>query len=131
MVTTIIIIAVILIFIAGISKAIIDTLNFHYSVSIFKNLNAQFWSPELSLRNKYKNGIKKRGPKFFGSTTFLVWTTDAWHLFGALYTVSSVSALLLLGYISCGWYDLLSSAICYIVLKGISFEYFFRKFETN
>lgn len=44
------------------------------------NANPQWWWPRLSTNNKYKNGDPAQGPKFFGSTTFLVWTTDKYHL---------------------------------------------------
>lgn len=38
-----------------------------------------WWNPNISWKNKYKNNDPTQGPKFFGSTTFLVWLTDAWH----------------------------------------------------
>lgn len=44
------------------------------------NADPQWWNPVLSARNKYRNGNPAEGPKFFGSTTFLAWTTDKYHL---------------------------------------------------
>ncbi len=67
-----------------------DTLQHHYDTSIFKKLGdkyydfgAQFWDPRISWVNKYitnNDGILEYKPKFFGSTTFLVFLTDGWHL---------------------------------------------------
>ena len=81
MVATIIILAFLSLLIAGVSKAIMDKVNFHFTESIFVKLNGQFWNPEYSSLNKYKGGVKAWGPKFWGSTTFFVMFTDAWHLF--------------------------------------------------
>lgn len=66
----------------GIAKGINDTLQFHYSDSVFSKLNPLFWNPSVSWKNKYvdaDNGNLK--PRFLGANTFLVSLTDAWHLF--------------------------------------------------
>ncbi len=68
-------ITILLVMIAGVFKAIMDVLQFHYRNSIFSNWNTNWWNPAISYKNKYKKGTLK--PKFFGSTTFLVWITDA------------------------------------------------------
>ena len=70
---------------AGISNGIMDTLQFHYTQTPL-NPNNQFWNPDLSWKNKYAQDaagtlLRPLRPKFFGSTTFLVGFTDAWHLF--------------------------------------------------
>ena len=72
-----IIIILILFTFSGIFEAIMDKIQFHYNKSIFPK-NSLFWNPELSWKNKYKDDLKT--PKFFGSTTFFVIFTDAWHL---------------------------------------------------
>lgn len=58
-----------------------DALQFHYSDfnKVFQKNNPSFWNPSYSWTNKYKNGDYKQGPKYFGSTSFLVWTTDGYH----------------------------------------------------
>ncbi len=72
----------VLFFAAGICNSVMDTLAYHFSSSVFSlKSNPQFWNPELSWINKYRNGDPGQGAKFFGSTTFLVWTQDGWHLF--------------------------------------------------
>ena len=75
---------IILIIIFGISKAICDISESGFADSKLKRLNPQFWDKHKSWRNKWKGGVAANGEKFFGSSTFLVWITDAWHLFNAL-----------------------------------------------
>lgn len=68
---------------SGMLDGTIESINYHYHTGFkprFKNANDQFWNPELSWRNKYLNGDPKLGPKFYGSTTSFVFTTDAYHL---------------------------------------------------
>tara|TARA_B100000927_G_C16219517_1_gene370873 strand:- start:13 stop:444 length:432 start_codon:yes stop_codon:yes gene_type:complete len=77
------IISIILIILSGASEAVMDKVQFHYDKSIFWNddkYKQTFWDPDRSWVNKYKPGSTSK-PKFWGSTTFFVFTTDAWHLF--------------------------------------------------
>lgn len=74
------------IILAGIFKGFADSLLFHFETSIFQY--AEFCNPKTSWKNKYnrellKDGIKE--PRFFGSTTFLVWLTDCWHCLQMFY----------------------------------------------
>lgn len=39
-----------------------------------------FWDPDVSWKNKWKNGNHEEGPRFLGSTTIFVALTDGWHL---------------------------------------------------
>lgn len=73
-----------LLIISSISKAIMDTLNFHFHKSIFKKLNSKWFnSPEITWKNKYE---------WFPNSKILTWiicnplvfVTDAWHLFGLI-----------------------------------------------
>ena len=71
---------------AGMANGITDSLQFHYSTSFAADYNPDFWDPDISWRNKYKKDaqgdlVKPLVPRYFGSTTFLVAFTDAWHLF--------------------------------------------------
>jgi len=77
------IIFLLFIMISGASEAVMDKVQFHYEKSIFWNeekYKQNFWDPERSWVNKYKSGSTSE-PKFWGSTTYFVFTTDAWHLF--------------------------------------------------
>lgn len=76
-----------LLFISGAANGIMDDLQFHYRDTVFSKLkNERFWNPAISWTNKYahdKEGkiIKPLRPKYWGSTSYFVFTTDAWHLF--------------------------------------------------
>ena len=71
-----------LLFLAGALNATMDVLSFRYKTSIFSKYTKlqEFFNPQESWVNKYKNNNPELGPKFFGSKTFLVFLTDAWHL---------------------------------------------------
>jgi hypothetical protein len=77
-------VSLILVILAAIINAAMDTINARYHTSVFYNEKwpkfNQFTNPATSWQNKWKNGDRKQGEKFFGSSTFLVWTTDFWHL---------------------------------------------------
>ena len=70
----------ILMFLFVVCDAIQDVITFNYDYSVFRNLDPMYFNPKKSWRNKYKYNNQAYGPKFFGSTTFLVWLTDFWHL---------------------------------------------------
>lgn len=87
----------ILILISAVAKAAMDKLQFHYSRSIFSKFkNQQFWNPEISWKNKWKNGDKSQGESFFLSSTLFVSITDAWHLFQNIFLNSLFIGLSLL-----------------------------------
>ena len=69
------------IILAGICNAIMDIIQFKFQASIFiKFPKIKQWSdPQLSWKNKWKNGDPGQGEKFPGSSTIFVWTTDLWH----------------------------------------------------
>ena len=66
---------------AGAMDGLAECSKYHYPAfsSTFPNHNPNFWSPQ-SWRNKWKNGDPAQGERFFGSSTFLVWTTDGYHM---------------------------------------------------
>lgn len=74
-----------LLMLSGLSKSVKDTLAHHFNGSIFSNLNRNYWDINISWTNKwtFPYAIDSK-PKFWGSTTFLSWTTDAWHLFDTI-----------------------------------------------
>ena len=79
-----ILIILFLTFLFGLSKALCDISESGFYTSKLEGLNPQFWDKHKSWRNKWKGGVAANGEKFFGSSTFLVWITDAWHLFNGL-----------------------------------------------
>ena len=84
-ITTYVIISL-LVLISALSKAIMDTLSFHFSTSVFKNLG-DWWNPDKSWQNKYNWFPKSKILTWLFSEP-LVGFTDAWHFFGALQRIS-------------------------------------------
>jgi hypothetical protein len=71
------------VFVSGMIDGTIETINYHYETgfkSRFPKANDQFWNPAVSWTNKYKEGNPSLGPKFTGSTTLFVCSTDAYHM---------------------------------------------------
>ena len=68
-----------------------------FAKSRFPKDDEMFYLKTESWKNKWKNGDPKQGPKFFGSTTFLVFVTDFWHLMqfghGTMWTLAILSAI--------------------------------------
>jgi len=122
------IISIILVGIAGYCEAIMDKLLFHYNNSSFKfKPNQHFWNPAISWVNKYKQDLKT--PRFFGSTTLFVFMTDAWHFFKFLRTTFLFIGLGMLAFHPTNiLFVVFSVSICRIVY-GLSFTYFFSKFN--
>lgn len=73
-----IIIAISLSIFSGFCKAICDL----SEEGKLKFRNKGYWIKKYSSNNKWKNGDKSQGEKFFGSSRWFVALTDAWHLFG-------------------------------------------------
>lgn len=114
------------IILAAILNAVMDTLNARYHTSVFFTKDFRinnFTDPELSWQNKWKNGDRKQGERFFGSSTFLVWTTDAWHLSKTLMLACISIAIVTYSPIIHPIID----AIAYWILFGIVFELFWAK----
>lgn len=93
-----IIIALVLL-VSGASNGVMDTLQFHYSGSVFAELPAekqQYWNPNLSWKNKYadwRGGDKSAAFPF--SKTALVFLTDGWHFFQfVMLTMWSIAVVL-------------------------------------
>jgi hypothetical protein len=90
---------VIFVLIAGFFEGVMDTLQFHYSRSVFRLFKNQlFWDPEKSWQNKYKDGDFSKGPRFPFSTTFLVGLTDGWHMAKTFRNLSLFISLPLIGF---------------------------------
>jgi hypothetical protein len=69
--------------VSGMLDGTIESVSFRYHNGFkkrFPKANDLFWNPEISWKNKYKEGNSELGPKFIGSNTIFVFTTDAYHL---------------------------------------------------
>ena len=77
-------------FASGATHGISETLAFRYPrfQEMHPGAKAGYWNPQQSWKNKYRDKDPAQGPAFFGSTTFLAWTTDGYH---AMNTVSRLT----------------------------------------
>ena len=106
-----IILSVIFAILSGICKAVIDL----SEESKIKG-NPLFWHKNKSWQNKWKNGDKKQGEKFFGSSRWFVLFTDAWHLFGVLFRTTFAKAYICVGLlISINIWYAFASIVVYII----------------
>ena len=92
MTTALIVISIICAILSGISKAVMDL-----SEEGKIKGNPIFWHKNKSWQNKWKNGDKKQGEKFWLSSRQLVWLVDAWHLFGLLFRVFYAKVYICIG----------------------------------
>ena len=114
---------------AAVCEAVMDTLQFHYTHSVFYQFsNKRFWNPEESWRNKYRNADPLAGPRFPGSTTIFVGLTDAWHMFKLLRNAFAVLASFVLLYALIGaWWALIYVVVSRITY-GVIFTILYREF---
>lgn len=78
----------------GIAFGLNETLSHRYSnfKTKFPNANDNFWNPDLSWRNKWKNGDPNQGEAYFGSSSFLVFSTDGYHLTNFIHHTTIVAS---------------------------------------
>lgn len=122
-----IVIGLLFFILASICEAVMDTLQFHYMNSVFKNFkNNIFWDPEISWRNKYKKGDPSKGPKFLFSDTLFVGFTDAWHLFKMFRTFFiSLGVFFILDQFTTFWVSVIITVTLRIFF-GIGFTVFYE-----
>lgn len=116
--------SILLMIFAGFCNSVMDVLKTRYNTSIFASWKHQNWlKPSLSWRNKWKKGNRSNGEKFIGSSTFLVWITDFWHLAKMLMIVGVSLAIVFYQPIIAWWIDWV---ILYAAFT-IPFEIFYSK----
>lgn len=74
---------IILLLIAGLTNGLMDTLAFHFTKDnyLWRFKSKWFGNPADTWKNKHKNYPEDKSPRYWGATTFLSFTTDAWHFF--------------------------------------------------
>ena len=122
-----------LLFLAGAFNATMDVLSFRYKTSIFNKYTklSTFFDPQKSWVNKYKYNDPKLGPKFFGSETFLVFLTDAWHLAKMLMITSFTLSIVFYNPIIVTesiFVNIVGNLLLLHSAFSISFDLFFSKF---
>ena len=119
MVTTLIILSVVFSVLSGLFKAVCDL-----SEEGKIKGNPLFWHKNKSWQNKWKNGDKKQGEKFFGSSRWFVLFTDAWHLFGLLFRLSFIVTYTSIGMLANVSYSYLFGVLVAYSIFAISFHIF-------
>jgi len=84
-----------LMFISGAAHGVSETLVWHYPrfQQVHPNANPRYWNPRESWVNKYRNGDPAQGRAYVGSTTWLAWTTDGYHLMNTISRTTAVAGL--------------------------------------
>lgn len=114
---------IICLYFAGLCEAAMDTLAHHYEQSIFKKMNPNYWNPAVSGANKWKNGDRTQGERFFLSSTLLVGVTEGWHLFKMARTLLLFGAIAVLT----GW---VIALLMMCVFKG-AFTLYYKTFRED
>lgn len=123
-------ISLIFIVFAGVCWAILQTLMWHPDTNILSQKNPKFWNPNISYLNKYAKGslIAPFQQRFFGSTTFLVWLTDGWHLVDKFFITFIMLAIV--NYSPMTMFSIADFIIYYLVFT-IIFELVWRKLKIK
>lgn len=98
---------------------------FHYSTSVFANKN-NWWNPMTSWKNKYDWTKSNKFVTWLLSNP-LVFVTDAWHLFQAIFSVSFAVSFFLAGYYLPWWTSLIVYASSRFVFHAFFTWIFVRK----
>lgn len=111
---------------AVICNAVMDEISHHYSQSIFhKNSEKhnKWWNPEVSWKNKYKNGVVEWGRN---STPIIF--SDAWHLFKGLMLLFFILSIITFDafFLFQTWWMFLPISLIYIILYWTIFELFYK-----
>ncbi len=110
---------------AAICNAVMDTLAHHYSVSIFKNDNPNYWDASISWKNKYINGDKSQGRvKWIFGIDKPEQLTDAWHLFKTLFLLFFITAIAVHNYNENILYSICKNGFFYIIVFNIFYNGF-------
>lgn len=123
-------IAFIAVFFIAILQAAENVIQYHHKQSIFwRGDEFSFWGRNSWVR-KWKYGNPELGRKFFGSTTFLVWLTDGWHLIKFLYLLLLCAALVyntsFTRYFDLDWWwRIVEAAVLFSIYGGV-FELFYK-----
>lgn len=120
-----------LILVSGAADGLGEYTYAHYSKfqKQFPNANPQYWNPAISWINKwdwdYENETS-RGEKFFGSSTFLVATTDAYHLLRTIDRTTMITATSINLGQKQKWYWYLLDIVVMSAFRNIGFHLTYR-----
>lgn len=83
--------------ISGAAKGLNETLEFNWRGfdAVFPKANPQWYYPQFSFKNKYKDGDPAKGEKFPLSSSVLVMLTDQYHLDNFIHRGALTAALVI------------------------------------
>ena len=86
-----------LLLLSGAAKGFNETLefNWHGFAAVFPKANPQWFWPQKSFQNKYKDGDRANGEKFPLSSSVLVFLTDQYHLNNFIHRGAITAALVI------------------------------------
>ena len=110
---------------AGAADGTAESVKWHYheqfSTTVPGN-DPDYWNPDISWKNKYRDGTPESGPAYFGSTTFLAWTTDGYHLMRTTRNLMVTTAILLAPKQKQKWHSYLIKAAMYTLSYQLGFH---------
>ena len=96
-----------------------------HDYAAFKNIwpgaRDQWWDPEISWKNKYKNFDQTQGPRHWGSTSVLVFTTDGYHATQMAKRTCFFTAIAIGNWPANNWKQLLVRFVLYAVSNRAGF----------
>lgn len=109
-----------LVFVAGLFEGVMDGLQFHYDKP------NQFWNPDISWTNKYKNNDPAQGKTFAGK--YFVAATDGWHLMKFGRNATLFSAFVIKIGEKKKWHKYITEAAAYWAINRIGFNISYKLF---
>ncbi|HEY6506154.1 MAG TPA: hypothetical protein VIZ28_19395 [Chitinophagaceae bacterium] len=122
-----------LVMMAGAADGANQALLFQYPgfKKAFPHSSDQFWKPSISGANKYKNGDPAQGAAYPGSRTWLVFTTDGYHLtrFTEHLFMSGAIAFKISGFEKRKWYIYAAEIAGYWLMNRVGFCMTYNSFK--
>lgn len=111
-------------FLSGYSDGTAELLKWDYGAfeNYYGDVNDRFWYPEVSWRNKWNHGDPTKGEAFFGSSTVLVGTTDAYHALRTLRNTSIAATLFIMPKCESDWRTMLLRLALSIAANRLGFH---------
>lgn len=117
---------------AGIAKAIMDKVNFHFEKSVFNKRNIYYWNPEYSWINKY-NKITDNSQEVFTRKKWFkiipvpVLFTDFWHLVQTFHISLIMLAIVSYSEVYGFWVDFLIYSLLYRAFFFIFYNHYLAR----
>lgn len=121
-----------LVFLAGAADGLNNVISFkwHSFKKAFPEANTHYWWPSSSYSNKWENGKRENGERFFGSSTIFVAASDGWHLTrGFEHLFLSGALAIKIGQGKKNWKQYAVEAIGYWITNRVGFCAVFNSFK--